>query len=357
MTVRGSGRGLGSSRTGRVRAARLTDLAALGELSRMSHATDGDPDVDEQPVRSLGLPVNASQISVFSLFRMPLGAFQPHDPLYVYEEDGHLAGLARVERDSHRDEWTIVELDAIDEGAAGDIRFRLVQHLLRDGSKRGAGRVHVACADERGNVELFMQTGFARYGEEVIMFRPPGQPLPQMSNEQAVEARIRPSRSLDALQLHRLYQASVPRPVFRLEGYRIADWERQGNAWRIPRSSLTPILRFADVEGFVEECPPPETVELSAFLQIGVAKQDQPHYLRVVSTPGHDPSELIRYGLSVIGRRAPDTRGVLTAVRTYESPLDHRLEEAGFQPIAHVSLLLKENLVRVAEPMLVPAVR
>ena len=90
-------------------------------------------------MRSLGLPVNASQISVFSLFRMPLGAFQPHDPLYVYEEEGRLAGLARVERDSHRDEWTIVELDAIDEGAAGDIRFRLVQHLLRDGSKRGAG--------------------------------------------------------------------------------------------------------------------------------------------------------------------------------------------------------------------------
>ena len=74
-------------------------------------------------------------------------------------------------------------------------------------------------------------------------------------------------------------------PVFRLEGYRLADWERQGNAWRIPRSSLTPILRFADVEAFVQECPPPETVELAAFVQIGVAKEDQPHYLRVISRP------------------------------------------------------------------------
>jgi hypothetical protein len=356
MTVTGS-RGVGASRSGRVRAARLTDLAALGELSRMSHAQDGDPDSDDQPVRSLGLPVNASQISVFSLFRMPLGAFQPHDPLYVYEEDGRLAGLARVERDSHRDEWTIVELDAIDDGAAGDIRFRLVQHLLRDGSKRGASRVHVACADERGNVDLFMQAGFARYGEEVIMFRAPGRSWPRMDNEAAAEARIRPSRGLDALQLNRLYQSCVPRPVFRLEGYRIPDWERQGNAWRIPRSSLTPILRFADIDGFVQEAPPPASEELSAFLQIGVAKQEQPHYLRVVTATGHDPTDLIRYGLSVIGRRAADARGVLTAVRTYESPLDHRLEEAGFQNIAQVSLLLKENLVRVAEPTLVPAVR
>ena len=38
-----------------------------------------------------------------------------------------------------------------------------------------------------------------------------------------------------------------PQPVARLEGYRLPDWERQGSQWRIPRSSLTPILRFADV--------------------------------------------------------------------------------------------------------------
>ncbi len=345
-------------RSGRVRAARLTDLAALGELSRLSHAPVREEDAEGTPVRSLGLPVNASQISVFSLFRMPLGAFQPHDPLYVYEVDGSLSGLARVQRDNHRDEWTIVELDAVDHGDAGDIRFRLVQHLLRDGAKRGAERIHVACSDEGGNVELFMQAGFARYGEEVILYRPPTAPLPQLPTDaEAAEMGIRPTTALDALQLHRLYQSTTPRPVFRFEGYRIADWERQGSEWRIPRSSLTPILRFADVEAFVQEAPPPATHELAAFVQIGVAKEDQPHYLRVVSTPAHDPTDLIHYGLGVVARGTPEARGILTAVRTYESPLDRRLEEAGFEPIANVSLLLKENLVRVAEPMLVPAVR
>ena len=116
---------------------------------------------------------------------MPLGAFQPHDQLYVYEEDGRLAGLARVERDTHRDEWTVVELDAIDHGDAGDIRFRLVQHLLRDGSRRGASRFHVACADRGGNVEIFMQAGFARYGEETILFRSPGPRFPGQRNSDA----------------------------------------------------------------------------------------------------------------------------------------------------------------------------
>jgi hypothetical protein len=312
-------------------------------------------------------------MSVFSLFRMPLGALQPHDPLYVYEQDGRLAGLARVETNDPRDEWTIVELDAVDQGvvekgdAPGDIRYRLVQHLLRDGSKRGCARFHVACADEGGNVELLMQSGFVRYGEEIILHRSGGQGWPTVPRTAAARQRIRPSAPADALQLSRLHAAVTPQPVARLEGYRLADWERGGSHVRIPRSSLTPILRLADTEGYVQMCEPALAPDLAAFLQIGVAKEEQPHYLRVMCRSDHDPSALIRYGLSVIGERSgessrkatgdehPRTRGVLAAVRTYESPLDRRLEEAGFRHVAQVSLLMKETLVRVAEPALLPA--
>lgn len=354
-----------TARPGRVRLARLTDLAALGELSRLSHRAHPDGDI---PVRSLGLPVQASHVSVFSLFRMPLGAFQPNDPLYVYDQDGRLAGLARADRDSARDEWTIVELDAVDQGEAGDIRFRLVNHLLRDGSKRGAARFHVACADEDDNVELFMQAGFARYGEETILHRADDEPWPELPDD-AVAARrgIRPAAPLDALPLNQLYRSVTPAPVARLEDYRLPEWERLPAGSRIPRSALTPILRFADVEVMVQECPPGAggRQELAALIQVGVAKEDQPHYLRVLCRPEHDPSELIAYGLAMIGDRSgeasrrrghgPGYHGVLTAVRTYESPLDRRLEDAGFRAVSRVSLLLKEALVRVAEPALVPA--
>ena len=71
---------------GKVRAARLTDLAALGELSRLSQ-TEGSG------ARSLGLPVNGPPIGMFSLFRLPLVAFRPHDLLLVYEADRRVAGL------------------------------------------------------------------------------------------------------------------------------------------------------------------------------------------------------------------------------------------------------------------------
>jgi len=341
--------------TGKVRAARLTDLSALGELSRLAQGAG-------EGTRSLGLPVSGRPIGVFSLFRLPLGAFTPHDVMYVYERDGHIAGLLRVERDTSRDEWTVVELDAVGDMDAGDVRYRLVQHLQRDGAKRGAARFHVACADADDNVELFMQSGFVRYGDEHVLARPGSVPLPApMSEQDAAAAGIREAEPRDALAVSRLYASVTPRPVQRLEAVRLPDWERQGRDQRVPRSSLAPILRFADVFAYVLAAPGggPDGTQLDAFVQVGVSKEDQPHYLKILARPEADIVPLIRFALGEIAARADAStahrQGVLAPVRTYESPVDRRLEEEGFDSIATVTLLMKETLVRVAEPSLVPA--
>ena len=339
--------------SGKVRAARLTDLPALGELSRIAQ-TEGSGS------RTLGLPVNGPPIGVFSLFRLPLVAFRPHDLLFVYESDRHVSGLVRVERESFRDDWTIVELDAIGGSRPGEIRFRLVQQILREGQKRGANRFHVACADADDNVELFMQAGFVRYGEERVLYRPPDQPLPKpWSDERAIKARIRQARPIDANALMQLYAAVTPAPVQRLEAFRIPDWERQGSNWRVPRSSMAPILRFADLDGFVQESP--DGARLDAFIQTGVAREDQPHYLRPMGRPEIDLEPLIEFGLGTFAGHAERNgaghteHGVLAPMRTYEAPADRRLEESGFAEIATLTLFLKETLIRVAEPSLVPA--
>ena len=337
---------------GKVRAARLTDLAALGELSRLCE--------DAAAGGSLGLPVTGPRIGVFSLFRLPLGAFRPNDLLFVYEEDRRVAGLVRVERENHRDEWTIVELDGLAglAGAgAGDIRFRLVQQVLREGQKRGAARFHVACTDAGGNVELFMQAGFARYGEERVLHRASTEVLPEpWSEERAAGARIRSATPRDAIALMQLYTQVTPAPVRRLEGFRIPDWERQGSNWRVPRSSLAPLLRFADIEGYVLEAA--DGVAIDGFIQLGVSREEQPHYLRIMGRPEADLGDLIDFGLGDIRARTGDQasgEGIIAPVRTYESPIDRRLEEAGFATISTVTLLMKETLIRVAEPALVPA--
>jgi hypothetical protein len=123
---------------------------------------------------------------------------------------------------------------------------------------------------------------------------------------------------------------------------------------------MAPILRFADIEGYVQESTTPG--RLDGLIQVGVTQEDQPHYLRVLARPETDPSDLIGFALGAIaagaaraGSRRPN-HGVIAPVRTYESPLDRRFEEAGFGEIAMVTLLLKETLARVADPALVPAV-
>jgi len=203
-----------------------------------------------------------------------------------------------------------------------------------------------------------------RYGDERILFRPSGQALPEpWTDTHAADCRIRPTAGIDAIALSRLYASATPQPVQRLEAFRIIDWERQGTNWRVPRSSLAPILRFADVESFVQETAGggKDGTALDAMIQVGVAKEDQPHYLKVMARSDADVSPLVEYGLGVIAARTKRDgehrydHGVIAPVRTYESPIDRRLEEVGFETISTVTLLMKETLVRVAEPALVPA--
>ena len=213
-----------SGRSGKVRVARLTDLAALGELSRLCQS-------DQADTRSLGLPVSGPPIGMFSLFRLPLGAFRPHDLLYVYEEDGRLAGLLRVERETHRDEWTIVELDAVGSQDAGDIRFRLVQHLLarRPAARRDAlPRRLRRRGRQRGAVHAGGLRALRRGAGPLPAVRP-GAAGRRWPTRRPQSCGIRPTQPLDALALARLYAAATPQPVQRLEGYRLPDWERQGS--------------------------------------------------------------------------------------------------------------------------------
>jgi len=115
------------------------------------------------------------------------------------------------------------------------------------------------------------------------------------------------------------------------------------------------------VEAFVQESAGggKDGTALDGFIQVGVAKEDQPHYLKVMARSDADVSPLVEYGLGVIAARTTSDHrrdlGVIAPVRTYESPIDRGLEEVGFETISSVTLLMKETLVRVAEPALVPA--
>ena len=115
------------------------------------------------------------------------------------------------------------------------------------------------------------------------------------------------------------------------------------------------------VEEKIHHMGGPDGTQLDGFLQVGVAKEDQPHYLKILARPDADTKPLVEYGLGVISARTRNggrsDHGVIAPVRTYEAPIDRRLEEAGFRVESTVTLLMKETVVRVAEPSLVPAIR
>ena len=205
-------------------------------------------------------------------------------------------------------------------GQAGDIRFRLVNQVLRDAAEArpvaAPRRVHRPGRQRRA-VHAGRVRPLRRRAD------PPPRRRPGAARRPGPRARCRPagsgpSTSLDALPLARLYAAATPQPVQRLEGIRLPDWERQGTNWRVPRSSLAPILRFADVEAFVQESADggKDGTAIDGFAQVGVAKEDQPHYLKLLGRPDADlvvARRRSRSGSSGPGPRRTRRRAASTA--------------------------------------------
>ena len=136
-----------------------------------------------------------------------------------------------------------------------------------------------------------MQAGFVRYGEERILFRDSTESLPEAwSDERAVACGIRPGQPLDALALARLYSTVTPQPVQRLEAYRSARLGAPGS--RLAGAPLEPhpdpaLRRYRGVRpGRAGRRLGPDG--LSALIQVAVAKEDQPHYLRILARPESD---------------------------------------------------------------------
>ena len=259
-----------------------------------------------------------------------------------------------------------MELDAVGMADAGDIRYRLVQQLLREGAKRGAARFHVACADMDGNVELLMQAGFMRYGEERIL-RAAGRPVPARPVvREARRAGRHPAgdRPSTRWRCRGCTPSATPAPVARLEAIRLADWERQGGHWRVPRSSLAPILRFADVEAFVAGDARRRPGRHRAR-RPGPGRRREggpaalPEGRRAARAPMRPPSSPSDWASSPQRTtKGADRRSEHGSSRPCE-PTSHRSTGAWRMPASIRSpastLLMKETLVRVAEPALVPA--
>lgn len=346
-----------------IRAARLSDRQALDELSRrVLLSPDGHR-------RSLGVPAPSSsrgRVSLGALVRswLPL---RPPSVHLVMEDSGRLLGSCRALEEPHRDDWVITELDAADEPMAAEIRYELLRALVEAGARRDVARYHAACSDVRENLELFGQLGFMAYAQEEICYRAPEGTGPGSWLRRGM-ARVRgglngrratssgqldllPAGAPDAWHLFDLWTHCTPPAIARVEAYGAADWESVEREAVVPRSSLTPLLDFSEVRSWLL----PSEQRAGGFAQHG-ATREGPDYLRVLVRDGIDGGALLGAALELAGPGAL-AAGLLSPVRTYESNGMRAVTAAGFEPLARVTLLVREVRATIRQPAMVPAVR
>ena len=341
----------------RVRLARITDLSALVEISRRAQRAlqEGSGEM-----RSLGLPLGPAALSLYQLFRMPFSLIRSSDSIWIHQRGAFADGLARVERDE-RGDWTIVELDAVDDAA----RARLLARVAREAGRHGVVRLHVACAEDAATLTLIGSAGFQPYAREKLFLLKGSSlsaPSPASSASSASAARValRPAQPSDARLIAQLMSATTPPAVSRMEPIDAREWERAAAGTWAPRASITPLLRLADQSAFVVDG---SAGDLNAWVHLGVAREvgeAHPHALRISLLPGVDAAPLIQAGLHEIAERAmrgeTAENGVLAVVRSYESGLGTALTAHGFTAIGDLRLAVRDARARVAAPGMLPAI-
>lgn len=325
---------------GSIRPARITDRPALVALSRQVH------EGSEGFRRSLGVPAHSSappRISLAALMPswLPLRSPSVH---MVAEWDGRLVGSCRAIEEPHRDDWVITELDAADSPMAAEVRFALLRSVIEEGGRREVARYHAACADVPENMELFGQLNFMAYAHEEIWYRPPG------GLEDGRADDLQPATAPDAWHLFDLWTHTTPPAIARIEGYGAQDWEPVGHEGVVPRSSLNPLLHFSAVNAWLL----PDGQRVAGFAQHGACREG-PHYLRFLVRDGADGAAFLHAVLKAVGGDALSA-GILAPVRTYEATGRRAAEDAGFEAVGQVSMLVREVLASVRQPAMVPAV-
>ena len=269
-------------RRGKVRAARLTDLAALGELSPAVPRRDVAGDAlagaaGHRPADRRVQPVPAAARCVPTQ--------RPAVRLRARTADS--PACVRVERESHRDEWTIVELDAVGHG-------RRRRHPLPPRPAAPARRRRSAAPRASTSPAPMPTTtsscscrpasrATARSGSS---FRDAEPAAPGAVDRRAPARGRDPAR--DGAGCRRPDAAvhggdprpgapprGVPHPRLGAPGHALAGAAHQ------PRAD--PALRRR--RGYVLEAPDGGRTGRSStrFVQVGVAKEDQPHYLKVMA--------------------------------------------------------------------------
>lgn len=253
------------------------------------------------------------------------------------EENGHLSGLAQMQRRPSRLEHVVVFVaPALTSGnGAHAVWQRLLTHLCVKAGEQGGQRVYAGLPADGEEYQIFRHVGFTAYAQEDVfeLVTAPSslggvEPLP-----------LRRQRSRDSWGLQRLYAMVTPRAVQNAEGSAQAQWELGRRGWWGP---------YPHRQGYVWE----SRGEIEAALQIRSSRAG--HWLRMLLHPDSldQADRLVVAALSFV-RCAPGQK-LYCAVRTYEAGVRSALTAWGLQVVGSQTLTVKHTTVWAREPAAQP---
>lgn len=278
-------------------------------------------------------PYHPLQMALWNyLFHWDWGAYT--SVLSGCQEDASLRGFIQMRPRQGRPEWDIVSLaPALDGSLQGALAWNyLLRHACQTAGQQGALRLFAKAHDEQMEA-AFSRLDFSIYAwEDILHCR-----LDALSDCLLTpEIRLRERQPDDDRGLQRLYLQAVPSAVQAAEGHPLSN---SGHV-------VNPGVRGKSENEYVLE----EKGEIIGYLALATGKKG--YILRLMVHPDHPSAttQLLAWGASILNRYP--AQSLYCAVRRYEEPIRHRLEDCGFRIVARQTLLVKQVAVRVMEPAL-----
>jgi hypothetical protein len=257
--------------------------------------------------------------------------FNPHlrPCVWVCTEGLALRGLASVRDRRSPHTWEISRLLVADQDR--NCCIKLLEHVSSAGGRLEIGRIFLRLPADSPLLKAAQETGFLPYSTEHFY-------LGERAGGSAIRSEVlgaspfRRKKTDDEYRLFELYRASVPPHVRRAEGMTYKEW--QSNRDRSPGQE------------WVFE----KGGDLVAWVATDVGRHCG--QLDILAATRDEMQTAVDYGLSSLS----GCRQVCCLVPDFDGSLPRLLEGRGFSRVVTYTALMKELLVRVVEPYVMPAV-
>ena len=249
--------------------------------------------------------------------------------VWVYTDGLALRGLASVRDRGGPHAWEVNRLLVADEDR--NCCLKLLEHVSLAGGRLEVGRIFLRLSADSPLLKAAQETGFLPYSTEHVYLQERADGT-ETSSGTPLASSPRRKKADDEYRLFELYHACIPPHIRRAEGMTYKEW--QSNRDRSLRQEWV--------------------FEKGGDLVAWVATDMGRHcgQLDVLAATRDEMQSAVEYGLNSLS----GCQQVCCLVRDFDAALLQLLESRGFSRVMTYAVLTKELLVRVVEPLVMPAV-